>query len=289
MSSTALLVNLGEDSEQVVDADEEVFLLYTDLQATTEFRGLGHLDSKKDIIELSFEIKSPVKKNKKQQDKNIEIQLAQDKTGLRSRKGDTGSVIWKASIDFAQLVLQQAHFPAQNQLFDYSNLDKIHLLELGAGTGLLSIVLSPFVARYTVTDIAALMPLIRKNITLNASSSISKIQAEELDWLVFQATPQNMRPQAFNFTSADILLVVDCIYHPALLPALVETIDFLTVPDRTTVLVVVELRAEDVIRTFLELWLSKPGWQIWRLGRQGALPRPYVMWAGIKKSADLVP
>ena len=63
----------------------------------------------------------------------------------------------------------------------------------------------------------------------------------------------------------DLLLVVDYIYHPSLLPALVSTIDRLAAPGRTTVLVVVELRAEDVVRQFLELWVAadEGRWEIW--------------------------
>lgn len=77
----------------------------------------------------------------------------------------------------------------------------------------------------------------------------------------------------------DLILVVDCIYHPSLLPALVETIDYLTVSDRTAVLVVMELRASDVTREFLDLWITKStGWEIWRI--DGVLERPYVMWLG---------
>jgi hypothetical protein len=33
---------------------------------------------------------------RREQDKVIEIELVQDKTALRSRKGDTGSVLWMA-------------------------------------------------------------------------------------------------------------------------------------------------------------------------------------------------
>lgn len=81
---------------------------------------------------------------------------------------------------------------------------------------------------------------------------------------------------------ADLLLCVDCIYHTYLLPALVDTIDHCSIANKTIVLVVVELRADDVIRSFLELWLAKPGWEIWRVGRSGSLGKPYVIWLGWK-------
>ena len=84
---------------------------------------------------------------------------------------------------------------------------------------------------------------------------------------------------------ADLILVVDCIYHPSLLPALVETIDYLTVSDRTAALVVMELRASDVTREFLDLWITKSaGWEIWRI--DGVLQGPYVMWLGWRTASN---
>lgn len=104
-----------------------MFILYSDLQASAKsdtdgFRGLGHVDSRKDTMTITFEIKQPpeleipksevdgVQKNKKRQKRKdkpredqgraIEIEIAQDKTALRSRKGDTGSVLWKARFEF---------------------------------------------------------------------------------------------------------------------------------------------------------------------------------------------
>lgn len=204
------------------------------------------------------------------------------------------------SIDFAQILLQQCHFPSAAGLIDSARLRNLHVLELGwgnsssqhrqfiyffsAGTGLLGILLMPFVRHYTLTDVASLVPLIRKNLALNTDGTMgSNVSVQELDWLILQSTPANLRSRFFSFTHpADVILVVDCIYHPFLIPGLVETIDFLSVPAHTAVLIVVELRAEDVVRDFLELWMAKPNWKIWRVGRQGGLQKPYVMWVGMK-------
>ena len=55
---------------------------------------------------------------------------------------------------------------------------------------------------------------------------------------------------------------------------------YLATPGKTTVVVVVELRADDVIREFLEAWLqSDPRWQIWSLGEK-RLDSAYALWAG---------
>ncbi|KAG6827206.1 hypothetical protein H0H92_012790 [Tricholoma furcatifolium] len=252
-------------------------------------------------MSITFELKAPsiehptrrVKKQHKTTkiaDKIVEIELYQDKTALRSRKGDTGSVLWKASIDFAQLILQQLHSQAQGSLFDLLSLKCAHVLELGAGTGLLAVALAPYVGHYTVTDIADLQALLRKNVAANftgwpdhcvAPTPGSNISVKELDWVVLNNTPFAHRKKLMvdiDSDPVDLILVVDCIYHPSLLPALVETIHHITVPGRTAVLVVVELRAEDVIREFLSLWLARPGWEIWRVNE--GLGRPYAMWLG---------
>ena len=90
-----------------------MFFLYTNLHHSPAedslsdgFRGLGHVNSRKDTLSITFELKSPalesdpsVKRSKKRRqggDKTLEVELAQDKTALRSRKGDTGSVLWTA-------------------------------------------------------------------------------------------------------------------------------------------------------------------------------------------------
>jgi protein N-lysine methyltransferase METTL21D len=77
-----------------------------------DFRGLGYIDNHKDMLTLEFvvpstrsqdeaaTISSRKKKGSKAKSnpepKTLEVLLAQDKTALRSRKGDTGSVLWRA-------------------------------------------------------------------------------------------------------------------------------------------------------------------------------------------------
>ncbi|KAF9526111.1 putative methyltransferase-domain-containing protein [Crepidotus variabilis] len=220
-------------------------------------------------------------------DSMIEIELHQDKTALRSRKGDTGSVLWKASIDFAQMVLQQCYAKLPQGLLDPEILRKSHVLELGAGTGLLSIALSSLVEQFTVTDIEALTPLIQKNIHHNGAPS--NVCVAELDWVELRSTLPSKRSKIFDATQQpiDLLLAVDCLYHPSLIPPFVETIDYLCTPGRTTVLIISELRQEDVMREFLEAWLSKPDWQILRAPND-ELGKHYVIWIGWKECCTII-
>ena len=169
---------------------------------------------------------------------------------------------------------------------------------LRAGTGLLGVVFASLVRQYTATDIAELVPLIKKNLALNnvpdySPSSPSKsappranVSAEALDWVALRNCSPSKRQSIYLYPPIDLLLVVDCIYHPSLLPALVDTIDHLATPERTAVLVIVELRAEDVVREFLELWLAagQSSWEIWHA--EGIMEGPYAVWVGWKKGAD---
>lgn len=105
----------------------QVFVLYSNLQINdgsnpTSSRGLGYVDSRKDTLTVTFELtgkpptesdqpgptptsatrrsrhgrNSKTPKAEKIGSHTVEIELAQDKTALRTRKGDTGSVLWKA-------------------------------------------------------------------------------------------------------------------------------------------------------------------------------------------------
>ncbi|KAH9940427.1 putative methyltransferase-domain-containing protein [Epithele typhae] len=325
---TVGVVQLPFTATRMADADEEVFLLYTGLAAQTNanehahFRGLGHVDSHEDVLTVSFAISKPMeedfsqsapssarrrgrpsqrpsrKKNGKHEEDTFDVEIAQDKTALRSRKGDTGSVLWHASVDLAQALLWDLH--QKNPTRPFLNRDHLSaacVVELGAGTGMLGVVLSPFVKQYIATDIAALVPLIRKNLTRNRqrpavpSSSNSKHSplppvnstAETLDWLDVHNALPSFRPNLVPSNPADLVLVVDCIYHPSLLPALLTTINHLAIPGKTTVMVVVELRAEDVVREFLQGWLDmslQESWEIWSVG--DLMKGPYAVWVGQK-------
>lgn len=101
----------------------QVFILYCELQKQTfndsqKHRGLGFVDPRQNILTVTIELnggdiptENPESKpnfEKKRtrtrvkplsqhiDDKSIEVNLAQDITALRTRKGDTGSVLWHA-------------------------------------------------------------------------------------------------------------------------------------------------------------------------------------------------
>jgi len=167
---------------------------------------------------------------------------------------------------------------------------RFNYLDYSAGTGLLSVALSPLVRHYTATDIGPLVPLIQKNVSLNfagwpklpSGSPGSNISVEELDWQLLQSSTASQRAKLYTPDPIDLLLIVDCIYHPSLIPPLIATINHLTIPQRTTVLIVSELRSDDVMREFLDTWLAQPNWEIWHVGSKLLKSKHYVMWLGQK-------
>ncbi|EIW79055.1 hypothetical protein CONPUDRAFT_59850, partial [Coniophora puteana RWD-64-598 SS2] len=318
-----------------------IFLLYTTLRGAPielvgpdGFRGLGHIDSRQDTLTIDITLRRPLaedaltekqsskgqpqsgKKGRRLEEEEIvkTFTLAQDKTALRSRSGDTGSVLWRASVELARVILQQNAFLSTNSLplFNGATLANTHVLELGCvptGTGLLGAALSPLVRTYTLTDVSALLPLLRKNVALNLASttsdpdsasrsSLNNVVVEPLDWELANHPTTKPSAQRINHhntshssdeqhlhVDADpkytLVLAIDCIYHPSLLPALVDTLCAAT-PPGAWALVLAELRAEDVLREFLARWLDGEcdGWKIWAL--RGVVGVHYALWVGLR-------
>ncbi|KAK9894170.1 hypothetical protein P389DRAFT_104082 [Cystobasidium minutum MCA 4210] len=174
-------------------------------------------------------------------------------------------------------------------------LSNARILELGAGTGVLSTLLAPCVASWTATDIAELLPLIQKNHRHNSSRLASaSVDVRELDWTwtaqQFQKNAKEIAAQHY-----DVLLAVDCLYNEALVQPFMNTLNQIR---STYVVVVSELRSVDVMQLFLERWLASGPWRIFRPavahnqdeavreGRDssGVLGNRYIIWVGWKES-----
>lgn len=177
------------------------------------------------------------------------------------------------------------------------------------------------------------------NGSAHATSAVEvNITAQELDWLAITSTapgsrararargqvvlpslPRTDQPSSSGVpdendgatgserpTEFDLILAVDTLYNTVLVPSFVAVLDEFASPSvsgeaPTLVIVVCELRDEDVLRCFLEEWLALTGWEIWRLGSvasgfddaggeegegEGArvhyMDGPFVAWAGWK-------
>ena len=187
------------------------------------------------------------------------------------------------SVHFAQFILQDILFPpapSQPTFLHSMKLNDACVMELGAGIGFLATVLSPHTKQYYATDIAALVPLMRKNIskTSSESSSIPKAVALDIDWVQLHTASPSWRSHAFLSLNADIIICCDCIYNAALIPPLITTLNHYATP-KTSVVIVAELRHEDVLREFLSSWLSSNNWEIWRLP-ESKLGKRTIAWVG---------
>ncbi|EJU01172.1 hypothetical protein DACRYDRAFT_22932 [Dacryopinax primogenitus] len=171
-------------------------------------------------------------------------------------------------------------------------LQTAHVLELGSGIGLLSVLLSPIVRKYTATDIPASLPLLQKN---GGSNNITQVvTVEELDWVFLAGLNEERKTRYFPLSDPpDIVLAVDCLYNPSLLKPFLTTLSYLCRPTssmserpkrRPVALVMSELRDSEVMREFLTLWLEldgdQGGWTIWRAGEGVLKGTRCVLWVG---------
>jgi hypothetical protein len=145
-----------------------------------------------------------------------------------------------------------------------------------------------------VTDTEDLVALIRKNLRHNfpnwgfntaPGSAGANVSVETLDWVELQQRTESQKNKLLSSVvqPVDLVLAVDCIYHPSLISPLLEAMDRLATGKFTSVLVLSELRSEEVMREFLQSWLVLPGWKIWHVGGDLLREPHYVMWVGQKE------
>lgn len=125
--------------------------------------------------------------------------------------GGPGCVVWESGVLLAAFLVQRQG----------SNLAGVRVLELGAGTGLVGIVGGALGARVTLTDLPALLPLLRRNVQ-NSSAAIQQggglCQVAEADW----SRPENRilcGDQAY-----DVVVGSDLVYSRAQIQPLTRTL-----------------------------------------------------------------
>lgn len=137
---------------------------------------------------------------------------------------------------------------------------------------------------WLATDQEAQLPLLRKNAALaNAAGSGLRVLPHSLDWTealglthsqlgryrrgVLSLFLPPARPGAGSGAGSDpdatssapppdLLLAVDVVYNESIFPPLLATLTALCVPQRTVVLVLLELRQADMVGEFIAQWLA---------------------------------
>jgi hypothetical protein len=126
----------------------------------------------------------------------------------------TGLTIWDGSVVLAKY-LEHARLP----------LDGKHVVEVGAGTGLVGICASVLGAeRVTLTDLEYTLNNTRKNVVENAASLRGAVETVELDWFA----PGANASTAAAVRRPDWILGADVVWVDSLIAPLVNTLRFLT-------------------------------------------------------------
>ncbi|XP_051882533.1 protein-lysine methyltransferase METTL21C-like [Pristis pectinata] len=129
-----------------------------------------------------------------------------------------GAVIWPAAVELC-------HFLENN--WKEFNLNDRNVLELGAGTGLLSIVACLLGAYVTATDLSCTLGNLQSNLMRNTRNrSRHQPQVKELAWNIDM--DKNFPHSDFHY---DYILAADVVYHHDYLDDLLATFDYFCQPD----------------------------------------------------------
>ena len=105
------------------------------------------------------------------------------------------------------------HAICDDRNFFATVFDGKHVIELGAGTGLVSVLVDKLFScgSICVTDLDSHVELIRHNLELNRASE--NCQAQALDW-------QDCRLDPY-----DVVLIFECVYNESLYDPLIQSLD----------------------------------------------------------------
>ncbi|KAG2220673.1 hypothetical protein INT45_008216 [Circinella minor] len=134
------------------------------------------------------------------------VELAED------LRGGCGGRIWEAATVMVDYLLWK-NKQLENTLFKGQKV-----LELGAGTGLVSLALAlgcPSLNNMVMTDQIPMMNLMQQNIQLNNVQE--KVEAKILDWGELKDIPEACR-------APDVILASDCVYLEIAFKPLVDTL-----------------------------------------------------------------
>uniref|UniRef100_A0A3Q4GEP0 Valosin containing protein lysine (K) methyltransferase n=1 Tax=Neolamprologus brichardi TaxID=32507 RepID=A0A3Q4GEP0_NEOBR len=159
--------------------------------------------------------------------------------------GDVGCVVWDAAIVLAKYLETKQFYDPSSGVNVWSGRT---VLELGAGTGVVGLMVATLGAQVIVTDLEDLQTLLKMNIHENqALINSGSITAKVLKWGedVSEFLPH-----------PDYVLMADCIYYEQSIVPLVESLKLLCGP-KTCIVCCYEQRTEgvnpEVERQFFEL------------------------------------
>ncbi|TXT10935.1 hypothetical protein VHUM_01686 [Vanrija humicola] len=136
-----------------------------------------------------------------------------------------------------------------HKVLERLNADDLSVVELGSGTGLVSIALSqmfPSNASIVATDLESALEIMRENIALNAQEGHPQVRADVLDW-------EAPLPEWVASSPPTVVIAADVTYNTASFPALVDTLERLLKPaDGPAPLLLLAYKQRDAAER--ELW-----------------------------------
>ncbi|CAG8534164.1 7321_t:CDS:2 [Ambispora leptoticha] len=198
-------IEMPKDAVKVNEAYEEVFLLYTEGKPV-EWKHNRVVEQKKECVNVML-------------DDAHTVTIYQSQS-LLSLRGSTGSVLWDPSILLSRLFLSK-----DAQSFFNLSTEHTHILELGAGCGLVGITLAPLVKSITLTDQQMVLPLLWKNVKRNLGEDVAngKVSVVELVWTKGNKEDGGIDRDIMR-QRWDYVVVCDCVYNEFIVDILVATI-----------------------------------------------------------------
>ena len=150
-----------------------------------------------------------------------------------------GSIVWDSAIVLARLLLDEAKF--HSKFFAPPR----RFLELGAGCGLAGIAAALRGATATLTDVAGVLPRLRRNVNVNrhllstAEGGAAALDVAELDWTRLAGALAD--PTATIRAPYDVILLADCVYQADIVEPLVDALIALSGP-KTVILCALRCR-----------------------------------------------
>jgi len=211
----------------IIDYIVETFILYAN---EVPSRGLGMLDARAQSLELTVA--------------GRDLTIHQNPGLLKSnlQGGTTGAVLWEVTQHFAEWMVSPSNPMLKHGVLDSTST----IFELGSGiTGLIGIVMAPFIKRFIFTDQEYVLKMLQKNIDQNPAiaGSVTKTRDKKHKTKTASQQQQNttnnrMEVMALDWEASELLqlprllgddegvdavLAVDCVFNESLVKPLVQT------------------------------------------------------------------
>eukprot|EP00854_Cymbomonas_tetramitiformis_P002739 gene2739-3517_t len=150
-----------------------------------------------------------------------------------------GGIIWETSFCLSRYLQKHLRKQVSRQLADFK------VVELGAGCGLLGLVLSTMKCSVVLTDAPPALPLLRRNVAENADKLTFPAKVLPLDWE--SSSDLNAVKEHGPF---DLLVATDVVFAVRLVQPLLDCVKALTHPD-SLIFICLQERSPEAFKAFM--------------------------------------